>query len=178
MESSGDDGVRVLTRALDQAGEVLAQVTTHNVGRATPCSDWDVGALADHLVEAPAKFATMTRGEQPDWSAPAPHVTDDWSGRFRSNADDLLGAWDSVDGDPPVPAAFQVAELAVHTWDLAKALGHPVDQLDPEVAETGHGFMRASMSPEQRGDVFAPEVEAPDGAGPYDVLAAFAGRQV
>ena len=94
------------------------------------------------------------------------------------HADDLIHAWHMLDGDPPVPASWQVAELAVHTWDLATAIGFPLDRLDPEVAEVGSGFMRENMTPERRGDAFGDEVEAPADAGPYDALAAFAGRQV
>ncbi|MEZ0578554.1 TIGR03086 family metal-binding protein [Nocardioides sp. MH1] len=172
------DGVSVLSRALDQAGDVLGHVRPDNTSGPTPCSDWDVGTLADHLVEAPAKFAVMMRGEQPDWASPAPHVEEGWSGAFRAHGDDLMHAWHSLDGDPPVPSPWQVAELAVHTWDLARAVGYPIDRLDPEVAEVAHGFMSANLTPEQRGDVFAPAAEAPAGAGPYDVLAAFAGRSV
>ena len=37
--------------------------------------------------------------------------------------------------------AWQCAELAVHTWDLATALGRPTHDFDPEVAERGPTFM-------------------------------------
>lgn len=39
-------------------------------------------------------------------------------------------------------------------------------------------FMQASLKPEMREGAFAPEVAAPEGAGAYERLAAFAGRQV
>ena len=42
----GDD-VRVLTRAVDQAGDVLDQVHRDLLGHPTPCEGWDVAALAD-----------------------------------------------------------------------------------------------------------------------------------
>lgn len=170
--------LRVLVHAFDQAGDVLDHVHADRVGDPTPCADWDVGALADHLVQTPANFLTMMRGEQPDWSAPTPHLTADWAATYRSRADDLLHAWHGLDGDPPAPAAWQVAELAVHTWDLAVAVGFPLERLDPQVAEVGLGFMRENLGPERRGDAFGPEIEAPADADPYDALAAFAGRQV
>ena len=172
------EALRVLVHALDQAGDVLDHVHADQLGNPTPCGEWDVGALADHLVQTPRSFLAMMRGEQLDWSAPAPHLTDGWAATYRVNADDLLHAWHELDGEPPVPASWQVAELAVHTWDLAVAIGFPLDRLDPAVAETGLDFMRKNMSPESRGDAFGPEVEAPTDAGPYDALAAFAGRRV
>ena len=76
------------------------------------------------------------------------------------------------------PADWQIAEVAVHTWDLATATGQPVDRLDPEVAERGLAFMSAVLKPEMRGEVFAPERQAPDGASAYERIAAFAGRDV
>lgn len=171
------EALRVLVHALDQAGDVLDHVHADVVGKPTPCGAWDVGTLADHLVQAPVTFLTMMRGERPDWSTPTPHLTEGWAAAYRVHADDLLHAWHEHRGEPPVPAEWQVAELAVHAWDLAVAIGFPLDRLDPEVAEVGLGFMRANLTPENRGDVFGPEVEAPDDAGPYDRLAAFAGRQ-
>lgn len=176
--STTSDAVRVLGHALDQAGDVLDHVHSDQLTNPTPCGDWDVGALADHLVQTPASFVMMMRGEQPDWAAPPPHVTEGWGGTFRVHADDLIHAWHALDGEPPVPAEWQTAELAVHAWDLAVAIGFPLDRLDPEVAEVGLGFLRASLKPELRGDAFGPEVPAPEDGGPYDALAAFAGRQV
>ncbi len=169
------DAVRVLVHALDQAGDVLDHVHADQVAHPTPCSDWDVGALADHLVQAPANFLAMMRGEQIDWSA-TPHLTEGWAGTYRVHADNLLHAWHELDGDPPVPAHWQVAELAVHAWDLAVAVGFPLDRLDPEVAEMGLAFMRENMTAERRGAAFGPEMPAPADGGPYDALAAFAGR--
>lgn len=176
--STTSDAVRVLGHALDQAGDVLDHVRADRLADPTPCGDWDVAALADHLVQAPATFVTMMRGERPDREAPPPHLTEGWGGTFRVRADDLIHVWHTLDGDPPVPAAWQTAELAVHAWDLAVAIGFPLDRLDPEVAEVGLGFLRASLKPDLRGDAFGPEVPAPEAAGPYDALAAFAGRRV
>lgn len=170
----------MLSRALDQAGDVLDHVHADQLDAPTPCADWTVAALVDHLVATPVTFLTMVRGEEPDWSAPPPHVATGWAAEFRSHADDLIHAWHQhADSDSaPTPPEMQIAEFAVHTWDLARAIDFPVDRLDPEVAETGHGFMQRSLKPVMRGDAFGPEQSAPADAGPYDALAAFAGRSV
>lgn len=169
------DEVRVLSHAVDQAGDVLDHVHADRLGGGTPCADWDVGALADHLVAAPGRFLTMMQGGQPDWGHD-PHVTESWGPAFRNAGDDLVHAWHQHEGDAPVPVDFQVAELALHTWDLATAIGYPLDRLDPEVAERGLAFMQANITQENRAPAFGPERPAPDGAGPYERLAAFAGR--
>lgn len=178
VTSSTTGALRILVHALDQAGDVLDHVHAEQVGNPTPCGDWDVGALADHLVQAPANFLVMMRGEQMDWSAPTPHLTEGWAATYRVHADDLLHAWHEHVGDAPVPAEFQVAELAIHAWDVAVAIGFPLDRLDPDVAAAGLGFLRENLTAERRGDAFGAEVEPPTDAGPYDELAAFAGRQV
>lgn len=170
------DAVRVLVRASDQAGDVLDRVHADDLQRPTPCDGWAVSELVDHLVATPGRFLARMRGEEPDWSAAPPHLANGWGPEFRNHADDLVHAWHELEGDPPTPAEWQVAELAVHTWDLATAIGLPVDRLDPEVAVTGLGFLRASLRAEMRGRAFGPEQTAPPGAGSYSLLAAFAGR--
>ncbi|UMG91705.1 maleylpyruvate isomerase N-terminal domain-containing protein [Nocardioides sp. TF02-7] len=123
--STQSETLPVLVRALDQAGDVLDHVHADRLGDPTPCSDWDVGRLADHLVDSPVAFLTMVRGDRPDWDAPPPHVTESWGAAFRVHADDLVHAWHELTEDPPVPAAMIVSELAIHTWDLATAIGFP-----------------------------------------------------
>jgi uncharacterized protein (TIGR03086 family) len=65
--------------------------------------------------------------------------------------------------------------MAVHAWDLVRATGVRT-RLDAEVAERGLAFMSKGLTPENRGEVFAPEVPVADDAPVYDRLAAFAGR--
>ena len=50
--------------------------------------------------------------------------------------------------------------------------------VDKQVAERGYAFMSKALTPQNRGQVFKPEVEAPADADPYDRIAAFAGREV
>ena len=69
-------------------------------------------------------------------------------------------------------------ELAVHTYDLATALGRSTADLDPEIAQVGYDFMSTSLTDDNRGNAFRPEQPAPDGADIYQRLAAFAGRSV
>ncbi len=134
--------------------------------------------LVDHIVAAPARFAQMTRGERIDWSAPAATSGDDPARTFRANAEDLVRAGRVAEGRGGPPADWQCAELAVHTWDLSAALGRATRDLDPEVAERGLAFMRASLRNDDRSPAFGPEQPAPEGADAYQRIAAFAGRSV
>ena len=172
------DEVRVLSRAVDQAGDVLDHVHRDALDRPTPCSEWDLATLADHLVDAPRRFLAMMRGEEVDWSAPPPHVAEEWGPTFRVTGDDLVHAWHEHSGDAAVSADWQTAELALHTWDVARTIGYPVDRLDPEVAERGLAFMRENLTEDDRGPVFGPERDVPEDAGAYERIAAYSGRGI
>jgi len=174
-----DDGPALLRRGLDQLAGLLDDVPGDALGNSTPCTDWTVQELVDHIVATPTRFARMVRGESIDWSAPTPPAGDDPAGAFRAHADELLDALPDADaGSGPVDVDWQCAELAVHTWDLATALGRSTDDLDPAVAEAGLSFMRANLTEDKRSPVFGPEQPAPEGADPYQRIAAFAGRSV
>lgn len=173
------DSLAVLKVALAQAADQLSRVRDDELDLPTPCREWTVGGLVDHLVNAPTIFATLMRGDEPDWAAQPPHVGADREQVFSTAGRALVDAWGGADrSDQPSPLDWQLAELAVHTWDLARALGEPTAGLDPEVAERGLAFMRASLTDDNRGDVFAAAQEAPAGTDPYTQIAAFAGREV
>jgi uncharacterized protein (TIGR03086 family) len=173
------DDLAVLRRALEQLTALLGGVRPEALGDRTPCTAWTVQDLVDHVVIAPANFARMVRGESIDWSAPTPSAGTDAARAFQSHAEDLLRAWHDHDGSPgPAGLDWQCAEFAVHTWDLATALGRPTGDLDPKVAERGFAFMHANLTLDNRGPVFGPEQPAPEGADAYQRIAAFAGRSV
>ena len=134
-----DESIAVLSRALDQAGDVLAAVHADQLAQPTPCGDWNVAQLIGHLVNAPVRFLEMARGSDPDWSAGPQPVTSNWVADFRSNADDLIHHWHQAgDAADPGQVDWQTAEIAVHTWDVARSTGQSTALL-PEVAERGSG---------------------------------------
>jgi len=173
-----DDDPAVLRRGLDQLAGLLDDVPGGALGHPTPCPQWSVQDLVDHIVATPSRFARMVRGEAVDWSD-TPSAGREPAARFRSHAEDLLRAVaDAPAPGGPVTLDWQCAELAVHTWDLATAIGRSTGDLDAEVAERGLAFMRANLTDDNRGSAFGPEQPAPEGADPYRRIAAFAGRSV
>jgi uncharacterized protein (TIGR03086 family) len=176
--STPNESVVVLSRALDQTGDVLAAVHEDQLALPTPCSEWDVARLVAHLVQDPRTFVQMAQGAEVDWSAEPPAVTSGWAKAFRSAADDLIHHWHQAGDEAQAGQVdWQTAEFAVHTWDLARAIGY--DQpLDPEVAERGLAFMSTSLTDDNRSGAFGAEQDAPEGAPVYDRLAALAGRSL
>jgi uncharacterized protein (TIGR03086 family) len=167
--------VVVLSHALDQAGDALAAVHADDWDRPTPCEDWSVRDLADHLAAAPQHFLQAARGEEVDWTAGTgvePHAL---AAHFRARADDLIHHWHGQPDDRLAQADWQSAELGVHTWDLVRALGRPLP-LDDEVAERGLAFIQQGLTADNRGRAFGPPVDVAADASAYDRLVAFAGR--
>jgi uncharacterized protein (TIGR03086 family) len=174
-----DDEVEVLARGLEQTALILAEVTDERLTDPTPCPDWTLSDLVDHVVLGTANFARSVRGQDVDWSAPTPHVGPERVDAFRAAAADLLTAWREQGTEDAEPGPdWQSAETAVHAYDLAAALGRSTADLDPDVAERGLAFMRANLKPEVRGEAFGPEQPAPEDADAYQRIAAFAGRSV
>lgn len=165
-------------RALEQLADLLGTVDHDALERGTPCTEWTVGDLVTHVLAAPSRFARLSRGESVDWSAPGPPAADDPARAFRSHTEELLTAWREVGGPKQPVLDWQCAELAVHTWDLATALGRSTGDLDPQVAERGLAFMETNLSDEGRGRGFGPPQSAPDDADAYERIAAIAGRSV
>lgn len=167
-----------LRTGLDQFASLADQVTDDNVMNRTPCPKWTVGDLVDHVIDSTTNFAKGVRGEDVDWSAPSASADGNQADVFRGRADDLVAAWAGAGDATEGPGQdWQLAEVAVHTWDLATALGQPTDGLDQGTAEAGLAFMEANLKDEMRGDAFGPRREAPDDADAYGRIAAFAGRQ-
>jgi len=174
--SAANESVVVLSRALDQAGDLLADIHEDQLSLPTPCAEWNLGRLVAHVVNDPRNFLEMAHGHEVDWSAQPETAPTGWAAEFRSSADDLIHYWHQLgDSVEPGQADWQTAEFAVHSWDLARAIGS-TKWLDPEVAERGLALMSGALTPDNRGAAFAPEVPVPDGAPIYDRLAAYAGR--
>lgn len=163
-----------VTRGLDQLGSLLGAVTPEDAGRPTPCSEWTVADLSDHIVNSVAGMATMAQGGEPDWAASTHH--DEPVAALDREGRTLIDALAAGSGS--FPEGMAAAELAVHAYDLTTALGQDTGALDAEVAEAGYAFMSASMTDDMRGDAFGPEQPAPADADAYQRIAAFAGRTV
>ena len=181
----------LLARTLAQTEAIVAHVRPEQATLPTPCASWDVRALVNHVVHDLRQFTVKVQGGEWD-PEDVDLVGDDWAGAYRRGASSLLAAWRRPGAleqtvrlpSGELPATWrlgqQVADLAVHGWDIAKATGQPTD-LDPEVGQFALDWGRENLRPEFRGDEasgrsFGPEV-AVDGDAPlYDRLAGFFGR--
>jgi uncharacterized protein (TIGR03086 family) len=187
MDEAAD--IDLLVGVLDKTAGILAGVRPDQGGDPTPCSDYDVDTLVNHLVGGVRTFAAGIHGrpvEGDPWSADA---GDDPSGEFRAAADDLVAGWrgrgfDGTVGitgaaEVPAPMAFNMAlmEYLTHGWDLAVATGQAVPFTEEE-AEATLAAAQATLPPEYRGEgrSFGHIVAVGEGAPAVDRLAGFMGR--
>ncbi|MBV9384304.1 MAG: TIGR03086 family protein [Streptosporangiaceae bacterium] len=184
------DARPLLERALDQTAGIIAAIPASLAGAATPCPDWDVRAVVRHVVGQDLRnFIVAARGQPTDWRAPADELGEDWAAAFRDRAGQLMAVWRDADPDrllvmpggehAPLGsrASQQIAELAVHGWDLVKATGQKAD-LDPALAEHALSWSRQMLRPDFRGPdrAFGLEVPVSPDAPAYDRLAGWFGR--
>ncbi len=173
-----DEALQRIDRAIEQAAVLLGEVGERG-DLPTPCRDWSVADLVDHLVSSTRGKATMAAGGEVDWSAPTPHVEgDDAAAALRAEGEALREAYAAAPPDAPIAPDWALAELCCHTYDLAAALGHDTGGFDQDLAERGMAFVQANLTDENRGPAFGPAQSAPEGADAYQRLAAFAGREV
>jgi uncharacterized protein (TIGR03086 family) len=183
--------VDALERALHQAGLVIARIEPDQSELPTPCGEWDVRALVNHIVYDARMFAETSEG-RPRPPAGEDLIDGDWSAAYSSAAGELLEVWQrpgATEGTITLPQGElprtwrlgqQTANFAVHAWDVAKATGQPTG-LDPEVGRLALEWGQENLKPEFRGapgsgKAFGPEVPVPADAEVYDRLAGFFGR--
>ncbi len=187
------DPVANLARVLADARALVATVTTDDLARPTPCTNWDVGALVQHMIGVASIYGRAFRGGEGTPAAPGATATpnDGLSATYQQAADDLLvaarapGALDkparllSLELPGRLAIHLVVAEHLLHTWDLAQAIGRPFTMGESLAAETLEGLrevLAALPGVRGAGKAFGEEVPCPSDAPAQDRLLAFSGR--
>jgi uncharacterized protein (TIGR03086 family) len=181
----------MLAQSHQVAHDVLANVTRDQLALDTPCKDWKVADLIDHLVGGQHWARSAMEGsEMIDGGAGA--AQGDYLATFDAAAQAALDAFSAEGalaktvnpgfGDMPAMAllGLSATDTFTHAWDLAKATGQDTD-LEPDLAAGLLAQSRQSIQPAFRSDegtIFGPEQPAPEGASAADQLAAFLGRSV
>lgn len=136
-------------RALDDFGALVHRIAPEQWRNPTPCVDWDVRALVNHVVRenlwAPELLAGRTVADVGD-SFEGDLLGDDPLKAFDTSAvaaiqavgeeKALTGVAHLSFGDVPVREYITelFADALIHTWDLARAIGAD-ERLDPELVE-------------------------------------------
>ena len=167
---------------LAQLRQVVQAIAAGDLGRQTPCREFDVAALTDHVMNSITAIGGAAEADLP------PRNRDDSVERqILLAARPALDAWRTrgLDGTVQVgpnevPAKVMAGilslEFLVHAWDYAQATGQKV-QPSEDVADFVFGVARKVITPEGRTDVgFDDPVDVPESAPVFDRLIAFTGR--
>lgn len=157
----------------------------------TPCSEWNVRDLLNHLVNedrwAKPLFDGKTIAEVGD-ALDGDLLGDDpkkaWADA-RAEADAAVSADDAMDkivhvsfGD--IPGSEYTMQLltdhVIHAWDLARAVGAD-ETLDPELVQMCHDVMAPQEEMLRGSGAYGDKVAVPDGAGLQTRLLALVGRK-
>ncbi len=176
-------------RVVAIAQRLIDGVQADHLSAPTPCTEWDVRALLNHMVGGNRMTAALAAGEPPP-DRGADFVGEDPSTAFADSAAAAEAAmrrpgfmeqtYRMPMGEVPgsMLAVMRATDLLVHAWDLAKATGQST-ALDPDLCQTALTRARARMgdAPRQPGSPIGPEVEVPADAPVCDRFAAYMGRQ-
>jgi len=154
----------------------IAAVRSDQLHSPTPCTDYDVAELVNHLIGWARSFAAKFTGAS-STEDPNDYRTDENpAGVFHEAAEVIVGAYRSAaEPTEQLPPGFMVMEFLTHGWDLAAATGRTGNYSD-NAAELGLKTAREMLKPENRGSAFLPPVEVASTDAAVDRLVAFMGR--
>jgi uncharacterized protein (TIGR03086 family) len=165
-------------------GAVVGGIRPDQLDNPTPCDNFTVRGVLEHMVGGATMFTAAFRGE-----APSDPPSGDALENFGPALGDLVeamhapGALDRTIqapfGETPGEAfaRFVVLDGLVHGWDMATATGQAYNPPDEVVADAD-AFARATLDPLRDGDSFGAATEPPADATPIERLAAYTGRHV
>lgn len=178
-------------RAMEQFGELLRGVGDDRWDDPTPCTDWSVRDLANHVIGENLWMPPMMEGKT------VAEVGDAFEGDLLG--DDPAGRWDRAAKEALAvvqePGALErtvhlsfgdfsgrfyvgqvLSDHVIHAWDLARALGVP-EELDGELVEFAYEELVPQFEQWRAAGAFGPKVEVAEGADLQTKLLAEAGRR-
>ncbi|WP_417366448.1 TIGR03086 family metal-binding protein [Glutamicibacter arilaitensis] len=160
---------------------VLHHLTDKDLQRPTPCSEYNVQELTDHLAGSLSMLASALGADIPDDPAlaPEPRIARLAQAALESfSARGLEGMIDAGFATMPasVIAGILNLELLVHGWDFAQATSQQYE-VDPGLADYVLALARNTIGEPQRASgSFGPETVVAESAGNLERLLAFTGR--
>lgn len=184
-----------LHAASSRLSALIEAVPEAALGDRTPCSEYSVGDLLDHLAGITVAFggaAVKARGETADMGPQgnASSLDADWRASLPQRLDGLARAWQDPSawsgmtriGGQDIPGEVAgivtFGELTVHGWDLSRATSIPFEP-EPLGVMRLFDLVRQTFSAggdTARGAAFGPAVPVADDAPIFDQTLGLLGR--
>ena len=183
------DDIDLLESVLDKTAGLVAGVSPADHDAQTPCPDYDVRTLVNHITGWVQMFAASANGETFDGDPTAHEAGDDPGAEFRAAADQVVAGWRKhgldrkvtmMGGEQPAQMVLNMTlmEYLAHGWDLAVATDQPIPYTDDEASAVLERA-QTTLPAQYRGPdkVFGDIVEVADSAPAIDRFVGFMGRQ-
>ena len=176
-------------RASDEFMQRARQINADQWTASTPCTEWDVRALVNHVGGEWLWVAPLMSGKtiaEVGTSLDGDVLGDDPVATVDRASDAACAAFEAPDaagrsvplsfGDTPaMEYAQQMAvDTVIHTWDLARAIGAD-EVLDPELVDYTYAYMQGVAELWRSGGAFGPACD-PDDDSTQAKLLALTGR--
>ncbi|MDJ0340842.1 TIGR03086 family metal-binding protein [Streptomyces sp. H10-C2] len=188
--------LRVLDqRALRTVEVIIGRIDVARLDVPTPCGEWTLRRLLEHIVGQNHGFAAAARGETKDRTVFADRpVGDDPAGAFAASAAEVAASFGAEGAlergwwlpeiragrvfPAPVAVGFHFVNTVVHGWDVARSIGVEAE-FDAEVLKVALSVAEAMAAGKSRpaaDEAFGPAVADAGTGAPLDRIAAILGR--
>jgi uncharacterized protein (TIGR03086 family) len=190
MHTKSSTGIVALdAQAVRASVDLVAQATTRDLARPTPCADWTLHGLLRHMIAQHYGFAAASVGDGDLAQWMLRPLGQDPVAAYRAAAECVLDAFaadGALDREFPLPElkiglmfparqaiSFHFVDYVVHSWDVARTLGLTLT-LDPALLEAALPVAQAVPGGAARaepGAAFGAAVEWSGGSGLYQIVA-------
>lgn len=175
-------------RSVEEFDRRVDAIKDNQWGNQTPCPDWDVRGLVNHIVVEARWVPPLLEGKTiAEVGSELDHDLDDPRKAWAVASQEAMEAAER-DGAMEVTAHLSFGDFpghvylsqvlcdhVIHAWDLARGIGAD-DAIDPELVTFARDFYAPQVELWRQAGAFADAVETPAGADPQSKLLAMVGR--
>jgi uncharacterized protein (TIGR03086 family) len=178
--------------ACDEFGKRVDAIRDDQWELGTPCSEWNVRDLVNHLVNENRWMLPLLEGKtiaevgdaldgdllgsdpKGAW-AECVKESQDAVARLGGKDDPVHVSWGDISRDDYIEQV--AADLTLHAWDLARGIGTD-EQLDPKLIDGAHDVVAPYVEVARGAGVYGEKVDVPSNADKQTQVLALIGRQV